>query len=610
MELDPAIIEVLGGVDFDVDAVRARYRHERNKRLRREGIAQFVEVTSERAEYVGRDHLAPPDPGRAPVDDEVDVVIVGGGFGGLLAGARLAQQGVERIRIVDSAADFGGVWYWNRYPGCQCDVESYIYLPLLEETGYMPSERYASADEIQRYAARVAKHFGLDREALLRTAVTSMAWDDGSARWIVETDHGDRCRARFVVHSNGPINKPKLPGIPGILAFDGHVFHSSRWDFDYTGGSNAGGLSKLADKRVGIIGTGASAVQAIPYLAESARHLYVFQRTPAMVGNRDNRPTDVDWFTSLEPGWFEARRDNFNTLSAGVDPGVDLVDDQLTQTFRRVLAPALARVSEQLGRRLTSEEKSAILEIESFRMGEELRDRVDALVDDPATADALKPWYRMLCKRPCPSDTYLQAFNRANVTLVDTNGHGVDEITPGGVVVDGQEYEIDCLVVASGFEVGTPFGQRAGYDVVGCDALRLSEKWADGPSTFQGMFVHGFPNTFFMGTIQTAHNANVTHMLDDQAAHLAHVVGEAYARGAQVVEATQAAEDDWVAEVRGMAMRTTFDSECTPSYYTSEGDLENPWGIVANRYGGGILLFRDRMRKWRANGDLDGLDLR
>jgi cation diffusion facilitator CzcD-associated flavoprotein CzcO len=609
MQLDPAIIEVLGGVDFDADAVRTRYRHERDKRLRRDGLAQFVEVTAERADYAGHDHLAPADPGRAAVDDEVDVVIVGGGFGGLLAGARLVQQGVERIRIIDSAADFGGVWYWNRYPGCQCDVESYIYLPLLEDTGYMPSERYASADEIQRYAAQLAVTFGLNRDALLRTAVTGMAWDHPSSRWIVHTDRGDRCRARFVVHSNGPINKPKLPGIPGILGYEGHVFHSSRWDFDYTGGSNAGGLTKLADKRVGIIGTGASAVQAIPHLAESARHLYVFQRTPAMVGNRDNRTTDVDWFRSLEPGWFEARRDNFNDLSAGVNPGVDLVDDQLTRTFQRVLAPALSRVSEALGRKLTSEEKSAILEIESFRMGEELRSRVDDLVDDPATAEALKPWYRMLCKRPCPSDTYLQAFNRANVTLVDTNGRGVDAITGTGVVVGEQEYDIDCLVVASGFEVGTPFGQRAGYDIVGRDALSLSEKWADGPATFQGMFVHGFPNTFFMGTIQTAHNANVTHMLDDQAVHLAHVVGQSYERGAEILEATQVAEDEWVAELRSMAMRTNFDSECTPSYYTSEGDIENPWGIVANRYGGGILLFRDRMRKWRADGELEGLIL-
>jgi cation diffusion facilitator CzcD-associated flavoprotein CzcO len=610
MTLDPEIIEVLGDVDFDVDEMRAHYRRERDRRLRKDGIAQFVEVTAARSDYAGHDHFAPPDPGRDAVDDEVDAVVIGGGFGGLLAGVRLRQRGLERVRIIDSAADFGGVWYWNRYPGCQCDVESYIYLPLLEETGYVPTERYASAQEIQRYATLLATTFGLDQHALLRTAVTDMVWDESNSRWVVGTDRGDRCRARFVVHSNGPINKPKLPGIDGVLTFQGHMFHSSRWDFHYTGGDNAGGLTKLHDKRVGIIGTGASAVQAIPHLAEWAQHLYVFQRTPAMVGVRDNRPTDQEWFRSLPAGWYEARRDNFNDLAAGVDPGVDLVDDQLTQTFRRVLPPVLGRVSRAIGRRLTTEEASAILEIESFRMGEELRQRVEDLVDDRETAEALKPWYRMLCKRPCPSDTYLQTFNRENVTLVDTGGCGVDAITPDSVVADGQEYTIDCLIFASGFEVGTPFGQRAGYEVLGCDGLRLSEKWKAGPVTYQGMFAHDFPNTFFMGTTQTAHNPNVTHMLDEQATHLAYVVGSTIERGARAVEATTAAEDEWVAEIHRLGRRNSFDAECTPSYYTSEGDIENPWGIVRNRYGGGVLKFRDLLRKWRAEDALAGLVLR
>jgi cation diffusion facilitator CzcD-associated flavoprotein CzcO len=270
----------------------------------------------------------------------------------------------------------------------------------------------------------------------------------------------------------------------------------------------------------------------------------------------------------------------------------------------------LGRVSRALGRRLTSEEASAILEVESFRMGEELRQRVEGVVDDPETAGALKPWYRMLCKRPCPSDTYLQAFNRENVTLVDTSGRGVDAITATAVVVRNRQYEIDCLIFASGFEVGTPFGQRAGYDVRGIDGNRLSEKWKDGPVTYHGMFAHGFPNAFFMGTMQTAHNPNVTHMLDEQATHLAYVVGSTIERGARAVEATIAAEAEWGAEIHRLGLRTSFDAACTPSYYTSEGDIDNPWGIVRNRYGGGVLKFRDLLRKWRADDALAGLVLR
>ncbi|MEB4209779.1 NAD(P)/FAD-dependent oxidoreductase [Mycobacterium sp. 94-17] len=536
--------------------------------------------------------------------------MLGGGFGGLLAGARLREEGFRGIRIVELGGDFGGVWYWNRYPGCQCDVESYIYLPLLEETGYVPSERYVSATEIQSYCERIAYAYDLYSDALLSTRLTGLQWDDSVGRWHVSTDRADHFTAQYVVMANGPINVPKLPRIAGIELFAGHSFHTGRWDFGYTGGDNAGALAGLRDKRVAIIGTGASAVQAIPHLGEWAGHLYVFQRTPTMAGPRHNFPTDSRWFLTQPAGWHERRRDNFTAWSIGADPGDDLVDDRLTAIFKRVLTPEVVRVSRALGRRLTPAETSELLELQSFSLGEELRREIDSVVEDPATAAALKPWYRMLCKRPCPFDGYLETFNRPNVTLVDTDGRGVDRITRQGAVFNDTEYPVDCLIFASGFEIGTSITSRIGCDAVGTDGLLLSERWADGPHTMHGFLTRGFPNLLFMGTTQTAHHANVTHMLDEQARHITHLLSEVRHRGAHVLEATDAGEAAWRAEMQRSASSTRFDAECTPGYYNSEGDLDNPWGIVANRYGAGPVRFWEMLKSWRAEGTLEGIELR
>src|SRR5262245_41701340 len=246
---------------FDPDALREKYRHERDKRLRPDGNDQYVEVTGKFAHFVDDPYV---EPGfiREPLTDEIDVVIIGGGFGGLLAGARFRQAGIDDIRIIEAGGDFGGTWYWNRYPGAQCDIESYCYLPLLEELGYMPKEKYSYAPEIYEHSQRIASAFNLYDAACFQTSVTGLKWDEDSARWIVSTDRNDAMKARFVVMATGPLNRPKLPAVPGIEDFEGHTFHTSRWDYHYTGGDHSGGLTKLADKRVAIIGTGATAIQS------------------------------------------------------------------------------------------------------------------------------------------------------------------------------------------------------------------------------------------------------------------------------------------------------------------------------------------------------------
>jgi thioredoxin reductase len=314
---------------FDPEALRTRYAEERRRRLRSDGISQYVETSGAFSRF-GADPWADPGFTREPIADSVDVAVVGAGFGGLLIGARCKQLGVDSVRLIDKAADVGGTWYWNRYPGIACDVESYVYMPLLEELGYIPTEKYAKGPEILAHCRRIAEHFDLYRNACLQTEVQEIRWEADSCRWVITTDRGDEIRARFVAMANGYLQKPKLPGIDGITNFTGHTFHTSRWDYEYTGSD----LSGLSDQRVGIIGTGATAIQCVPRLAEAVHQLFVFQRTPSTVDVRANRPTEPQWAASLEPGWQQRRMRNFQILTAGGTSDEDLVDDAWTSLTR------------------------------------------------------------------------------------------------------------------------------------------------------------------------------------------------------------------------------------------------------------------------------------
>ncbi|MEZ4333924.1 MAG: NAD(P)/FAD-dependent oxidoreductase [Myxococcota bacterium] len=592
------------GSPIDREALREKYRIEREKRLRSDANDQYVEMAGLHAHF-DHDPWAEGEVDRAPVAEDVEVLLVGGGFGGMLTAARLRQQGIEDLRIVEKGSDFGGTWYWNRYPGIACDVESYIYLPLLEEVGGMPVEKYSRGAEIFAHCRALAQKFDLYRGALFRTEVTELRWDEAAARWLVRTDRGDAIRARFVAMAIGFLEKPKLPGIPGIDTFEGKSFHTARWDYAYTGGDANGHLTGLADKVVGVIGTGATAVQCIPHLGASAKRLFVFQRTPASVDIRANRPTDPTWAGSLAPGWQQRRIENFQILTCGGYENEDLVGDHWTDVPHRL--QSLMRAS---GRGEPSpEEMLRLAELADFEKMEAIRARVAEVVKDPATAEALKPWYRQFCKRPCFHDEYLPTFNRPNVTLVDTQGHGVERITRRGVVANGREYALDCLIYATGFEIGTEYRRRAGYETYGRDGLALSEKWRGRARTFHGFHIHGFPNCFMLSLVHSGYTLNYPYLIDAQAQHIAWVIRETLARGAKTVEATPEAEAEWVETIaHRVATRSdpTFAEQCTPSYFNNEGHVDD--GILArNFFVGGPTEFAALLAAWRAEGSMEGL---
>ena len=590
--------------------LRERYRAERDKRLRPEGNDQYLEPTGRFASLLDDPYCERIE--RASVHDDVDVVIVGAGFAGLATGARLREQGVADIRLVDGGGDVGGAWYWNRYPGAMCDTAAMIYLPLLEETGHVPSAKYVPAAEIHAHARRIAEQFDLLDDALFSTAVTALDWDDGLERWRVRTDRGDELRARFVVTGTGPLNRPKLPGIPGIATFEGHWFHTSRWDYGYTGGDAQGTpMDRLGDRRVGIIGTGATAVQCIPHLARAAGELYVFQRTPSSIDVRANHAIDPDWFATLEPGWQARWLENFATLQTGGFTDVDLVQDGWTDIAQRIRDRIVAEMSRP-GAELTPQLLRSAYEASDDDKMDEIRARVDAVVDDPATAEALKPWYRQLCKRPCFHDEYLQSYNEPGVRLIDTDGRGVERIDATGVWVAGEHYELDCLVFASGFEVGTDRSRRDGFDPVGRDGVALSAAWEDGMRSLHGIHVRGFPNLFLVGLGQAANLvSNVTHNLVEAGTTIATVIAHAESTGATQVEVTEEAERAWVELVETSDDSILSDPDCTPGYYNNEGAALGPAERrTFARYPAGPVAYFHHIDAWRRSAEFAGLEFR
>jgi cyclohexanone monooxygenase len=597
--------------DIDIDALREKYLYERDKRLRPEGSTQYLELKGEFAEFSEVDPHTPVTP-REPISEDIEVAVLGGGIAGLLAASYLKKAGVDDVRVIEMGGDFGGVWYWNRFPGIQCDNDAYCYIPMLEELDFMPSKRFSDGAEIFEHCRRIAKHFGLYDGAIFHTQVRTVRWDESIKRWGLSTNRGDDIRARFVVMTQGSFNRPKLPGIPGIKDFKGHVFHSARWDYDYTGGDASGGLHKLHDKRVALVGTGATGVQLVPYLGRDAQHLYVFQRTPSSVDERGNAPTDPQWASSLQPGWQEERKRNFHTWSP-FGPGVvfgepDLVCDFWTELGRNLTARIAANEDPAS---LGIEQIMAIREEEDYKVMERLRRRVEAIVDDPETAEALKPYYRFMCKRPCSNDEYLPTFNRRNVTLVDVSEcKGVERLTEKGIVANGVEYEVDCVIFASGFEISTEISRRYAMEAVeGRDGVSLFDHWRDGYKTLHGMTTRGFPNQFHTGFIQGGVSANTTAMYEQQARHIAYLISEVQRRGATTVEPSQEGQDDWVSTVREIAIdNSAFEMSCTPGYYNREGG-GGAEGFLGEYYSGGFYQFDDLLKEWREMGDLDGLVL-
>ncbi|MDT5075559.1 MAG: hypothetical protein QOJ80_196 [Mycobacterium sp.] len=591
---------------FDPEAVHAKYLAERDKRLV-PGRAAIRDLT--RDEYVAGYRADPFTPltERPPVVDDPEVVIVGGGIAGILAGAHLRKAGVERIRIVDQAGGMGGTWYWNRYPGVMCDVESYQYLPMLEELGYVPTRRYAFGEEIRRHLQAIADRFDLVRDALFHTGVTQTTWDDDGGRWMVRTDRGDEISCRYYVLAVGILNLMKLPAIPGMDDFGGRAFHTARWDYGYTGGGPGEPLTELGDRAVALIGTGASGLQCLAPLAESAKHVYVFQRTPSAIGVRGNRLTDPAFAEGLAPGWQKARMDNFQSIILGRPVDADLTDDGWTHHYARVQNPPRRKG-------MSIEEFIRNAEELDFGIMEEHRQRIDQLVTKPDIAAALKPYYRYLCKRPCFHDEYFEAFNRDNVTLIDCPT-GVERITERGPVVGDQQYDVDCIVYGTGFEAEiTPLQRRVGHEIVGRRGITLAQKWADGAASLFGMMSHGFPNMFVMPAPgqQAVVTVNYTQGAVLGAEFVAGAVALLEKHGIAVFDVNAKAEADWIQQIVDTYVDpSAVMSACTPSRINNEGD---PGGVKPRdtnfgRGFGDFFAYRDLLEGWLASGRFDGLDL-
>lgn len=586
----------------DMIAIRKKYQEERDKRIRNDGIEQFHYGVGEFSHFVD-DPYSDPTFNRPALNDEVDVIIIGGGFGGLLTAARLYQHDIRDVRIIEQGSDVGGTWYWNRFPGARCDTESYIYMPLLEELGYLPTEKYASGSEIREHCQRIAKAHGVYDKACFQTQATEIRWDEKRQRWQVSTDRGDSMWCQFVCTSSGILNRAKLPGIEGIRDFQGRVFHTSRWDYDYTGGSPTERMTKLKDKHVGVVGTGATAIQCIPELALDAGHLTVFQRTPSSIDVRANRPTDADWQQQLAAGWQRQRIDNFNHLLSGVPVDEDLVNDGWTAVTNMLTTHIKTH-----GMPESSEALAALSENIDCQKMSQIRTRVEHTVNDAVTAEALKPWYRQWCKRPCFHDEYLETYNRSNVSLVDTKGKGVEKILSNAVIANGETYPIDCLVFATGFDFFAPMSRRLQCTIVGKHNTVLANKWADGVSSLFGMHTRDFPNLFIMANDQSANTVNFTHTLDEQAKHIAYVIEESKKSGYQTVDVEQQAEAQWVEKIlEQQSPMKAIISECTPSFYNNEGSADiRP---VKNSFITSTTEYFQILTDWRNAGELKGLKL-
>ncbi|WP_319455626.1 MULTISPECIES: NAD(P)/FAD-dependent oxidoreductase [unclassified Mycobacterium] len=612
MTCDPTMVPAPHEVD--IPSLRNKYREERDRRLRPDGQEQY-DAASQKTEALdfSDPHMARSS--RRALSDDVDVVVLGGGWAGVLAGYHLRQAGVTDFRIIEQAGDFGGVWYWNRYPGLSCDNDSYCYLPLLEEMQFFPSRKFADGLEIREYCQSVARRFELYDGALFHTCVNALRWDESIKRWRVTTDRGDDLRARFVIMAMGPINTPKVPRVAGLENFQGKMFHTARWDYDYTGGSqHEPVLDRLSDKRVAIVGTGASAIQAVPFLARYAKQLYVLQRTASTVDERINTPTDESWLATLKPGWQRERQMNFHHAAIdGLSPGEqDRICDIWTELNRNLSAEF-----DESGWPQSPDEFLATREVMDFRVMERLRARVDAVVKDKETAAILKPWYRHMCKRPASSDEFYPAFNRPNVRLLDVSPtRGVERMTSRGFMHESAEHEIDCLIFASGFEVTSDLQRRWGIDKIsGRGGQSFYDHWAHEFRTLHGVMTHGFPNQFFVGFFQGGFNASTTETFNNQGRHIAWIVSQALTRGARTVEPSRAAQDAYVDHVREVAVDTSaFIRDCTPGYFNNDGqevaDEEGelrPRSYTGETYGLGYYAFEKLLEDWRSKDDLSGL---
>lgn len=632
----------------------ARYLAEAAKRRRADGTKQFEQLHLSQdnrlrslAEDVFADHAA-LDELPSPVNDggRVRFLVLGAGMGGVVMAIKLIKKGfcADQILIVDAAGGVGGTWYWNRYPGLHCDVESYVYLPMLEETGYVPKQKYSSSVEIRQYLESLVDRFGLKHRIYFRTQVTDLAWDEEQKAWKTGLishygPYGKKEKklsisAEFVNVASGLFPYPQVPRVPGLSSFRGPMMHTSRWQYDVTGGSSNEAfpeLHKLKGKRVGIIGTGATAIQVVPQLAKYAKELFVFQRTPSQVNSRDQRETDpTEWREKIaaKPGWQKERIENFaEHVSAHLKPNVnDQVKDGWTQLEAYCAIVGSGKFG-MIAPDKAQEHIGTLMKIDAEHTAK-VRKRTAEIVKDQDTASKLTPWYPTWCKRPTFSDMYLEAFNEEHVHLIDTDGKGIQKFTPKGIVANGQEYAFDVLVLSTGYRSpgasGDP-GSRMGVDIIGRNGRRMTEKWEQqGITTLHGVFTHEFPNLFFQSVAQAAATANYSHVIEVLSEHIASIIATGSKRSGDAdktvtIEPSSAAEDAWGMQLaQGAAYFSGF-AVCTPGYLNLEGealqmpDAQDQAAMMkkakASIWYKGLVDFTRYLEQWRSDGKLEGVEV-
>lgn len=532
---------------------QARYREFKEARR---GAADYMAMEGEFAKYL-EDVYSDAPVEREALDDECEVLVVGGGFGGLILWYKLRKAGFMDVRFCEKGGDVGGTWYWNRYPGIACDVESYSYMPLLEEMNYFPTMKFASGFEILEYAQTMAERFDFYDRCLFHTTVEKTVWDEESKRWTVHTDRGDAMKARFVVLANGILTAPRLARIDGMETYKGASFHTSRWDYNVD----------LEGKRVGIIGTGATAVQVIPEIAKVVGELYVFQRTPSSIDVRDQRETRPEEIAQWkkEPNWALNRRNRLKEITSGRAALLgddDFLSGKVTEFKPKKKHRAPISPEELVQKQLNS----------SFRIMEQIRGRVDAVVDDPTAAAALKPYYPYGCKRPTFHDEFLPAFNLPHVHLVDTAPHGVQKINETGIVHDGTQYDLDVLIYATGFQW---MGTSSFNMVVGREGKTLRGKWeTEGVKTFLGVHSNGFPNLFIMSGPQGGGGQfNFIVGLESHTDYVTWMMETMRERGAGVVDVKKEPENAYAAHCKDADILTSPLRDCL-TYYNGDGTAE------------------------------------
>jgi len=523
-------------------------------------------------------------------EQSFDVVIVGAGFSGLYGLHRLRALGFS-VRVYEAGEGVGGTWFWNRYPGARVDVESmeycYSFSPELADE-WEWSERYASQPELLRYLNHVADRFDLRRDIQLETRITAATFDEAAMRWRLSTNRGEAISARFVVMATGCLSIPKTPEFPGVEAFKGDVYSTSNWPMD--------GVD-LTGKRVGVIGTGSSAIQAIPVIAAQAKHLTVFQRTPNFSMPSNNGPIDPvvaeDWRINRVQYKNEARASGFGIrmVDATTIAAFDVSEEERRKTYEERWGIGGFAIVGAYADLLAS--KPANDTAVAF-VGEKIR----SIVKDPAVAELLTPkTYPIATKRLCVDTGYYATFNRPNVSLVDVSKAPVEEITASGLRTGGKDYEFDVIVFAIGFDAMT--GALTGIDIKGRGGASLRQKWADGPRTYLGLMVAGFPNLFTItGPGSPSVLCNMAVAIEQHIDWVTECIAWLSDRQVGAIEATDAAQDEWVAHVNEVGDGTLF-------------PLANSWYMGANvpgkarvfmPYIGGFPVYREKCDEVAAKG--------